>query len=235
MRLLRVPMYALASLVVFVLATSLTINLLLKEEGNLPCPDIAGLDLQEAKGVVEQKGLSLLVVKYEKKRDIPYNRVVSQQPEPAMPVKKGRGVSVVLSDGPKPVTIPNVIGQSLTEAETVLREHAFTIKKILYVPSTYEGRILAQVPSSGENVLDEDGMVLIAGGREKPYYVMPEISTTNDCTTAIDEMRKKRINYTLTYEDPFERAGQGRLRITIPPRTIFNDDDVLEIRMNGGG
>lgn len=234
MKLLKVLLYVLGSFLVFVFVTSLTIGLLLKDESSIACPDITGLDLQEAKRLAEQNGLSLLIVKYERKKDIPYNRVLVQKPEPSMPVKKGRAVSVVISDGPKPMNIPALLGRSMEEGETLLREQGIRVKKVIYVPSSNTGKILAQVPGSGENILDEEGMVLIVGGREKRYYVMPDI-TTVDYAAVVDEMDKKQIKYTLAYGDRAEMLTKGRLQATIPPRSIFNEDDLLEIRMNGGG
>ncbi len=233
MKILRFFCYALVGLVVFILSTSVTIGFLLKDQSTIPCPDVAGLDFHEGKRLVEQRGLSMIIMKYEPKKDLPYNRIIFQKPEPAMPVKKGRGVAVILSDGPKPVNIPLVVGRSVPDAEAFLREQTIKVKKIIYVPGPAEGKVVAQIPAGGENILDEDGMVLIAGGREKRYYVMPDIPKA-DYGSVIDEMRKKHINYKLTYEDLFEKLEPGP-RTTIAPRTIFSEDSVLEIKVNAGG
>ncbi len=233
MRFIRLLVYCLICLIVFVFATSLTIGFLLKDQSTVACPDVTGLDVQEARVLAEQRGLSLVIAKHEKKKDVPYNRVIFQRPDPAMPVRKGRPVSVVVSDGPQPVIVPAVTGRFLEEGQLTLQEQGIKVKKIIHVPSGEVGKILAQVPGSGKNILDEEGMVLIVGGKEKRYYVMPDI--TKDYAAAIDEMDRKHIAYRLTYTDGFDPAPRSGLRTNVLPRTIFSQEEPVELRMNGGG
>ena len=113
------------------------------------------------------------------------------------------------------------------------QEKGIVIKKIIYVPSEAVGKVLARIPASGQNILDEEGMSFIVGGRQKRFYVMPDIAA-EEYPSAIEEMDKKQIKYSAASGGPF-----GWFKRTAPasilPKTIFSDDQVLEIRTDLGG
>ena len=176
MKWLKIPLYALTASAVFILAASFTVKFLVTDESTVACPDVTGLDIGEAKQQAAQKGLYLIIGKYETKKDVPYNRVLFQTPDPAMPVRAGRTVTVVLSDGPVPVIIPAFVGLTLEEAQAALADRGMKLKKVINVPGGDANRVVAQIPGSGENVLNEEGMVLLVGGRERRFYVMPEVA-----------------------------------------------------------
>lgn len=146
MKWLWLLLYVIAGAAVFFISTSTAVVYLLRDESTVACPDLTGIDAEEARSVAAQKGLSLVVASYEKKKDIPYNQVLSQTPEPAMPVKSGRTVSVVVSDGPKAVNIDSYLGLSLEEAQAALQERKIGINKIIYVPSETVGRSSPRCP-----------------------------------------------------------------------------------------
>jgi beta-lactam-binding protein with PASTA domain len=233
MKWMKAFLYFAAGVVVFVTATSITIGYLLRDDSTVTCPDVTGLDVEDARSVAAHKGLSLVITKYEKKKDVPYNLVMAQVPDPSIPVRSGRTLSVIVSDGPRATEIASYVGLSLEEAQAALREKGIGVKKIIYVPNEAVGKVLAQIPASGRNILDDEGMSLVVGGREKRFFVMPDIAS-EDYTAAAEEMDKKEINYTVGTGGPF-----GFLRkeapTSVPPKTVFGDDQVLEIRANAGG
>jgi eukaryotic-like serine/threonine-protein kinase len=233
MKWLRVLLYALTCGVVFIAATSLTIRFLLQDESSVICPDVVGLDVEEAKVVAAQRGLSLIITKYEKKPDVPYDRILVQTPDPALLVRVGRTVSVVVSDGPRTVTIPSYLGLSLEEAQAALADKGIACKRIIYVPSDNVGKVVAQMPQSGDNILDQAGMSFFVGAREKRFFVMPDIRS-EEYGAAIEEMEKKQIKYAVA---PAGSLGwiKGAMPSTIPPKTVFDEDQVVEVRMVNEG
>ena len=225
-----------AFLFIFVLSTSLTIRLSLKDSPVIPCPDITGLDYDEAKRVGEEAGLSVIAVRWDIKKDVPYNRVILQKPDAGVSVREGRTISVVLADGPKPTTIPQLIGLSVEEAQGELQARGMPLKKILYVPSPLTGKVVAQSPMGGEGILGEGGMVLVAGGKEKRFFVMPEISAA-EVASMLQELDKKEIKYNLTPAGFSDLVGGTGPKTRMIPRTIFNEDAVVELPAGvaGGG
>jgi eukaryotic-like serine/threonine-protein kinase len=232
MKWLRALCYVVVFIVVLVLSTAGTIRFFLQDVSTVSCPDVMGLDYEDAKRVADQAGLSAVAIKYEVKKDIPYNRVLAQKPEAAVPVRAGRTISVILADGPKPTTIPQLVGLSVEEAQGELVARGMPVKKILYVPNEMIGRVLAQTPGSGEGIAG-DGVVLVAGGTEKRFYVMPEISAS-DGIALIQELESKGIKHSIASAE----AGREQTpRAKRTAKTIFGEDVVIELPagINEGG
>jgi beta-lactam-binding protein with PASTA domain len=212
---------------VFILATSLTIRFLLKDDASVSCPNLLGLDIEEAKKSADRQGLLVHVVKYEPRNDIPYNRVLVQKPDASTSVRAGRAVAVILSNGPKPQTIPDIVGLSINDAMKNLDQLGIAIKKIIYVPGEDDGKVLAQTPSGGQNIMDPEGMVLIAAGKTKRFFIMPDIEHS-DMTTITEEMNNKGIRFAVSSNLP----NQSKSTISknkILPKSIFSDDSIIEI------
>ncbi len=231
MKWLKILLYALTASAVFIFAASATVKYLVTDDATVSCPDVMGLDIGEAKQLAAQKGLSLVIGKYETKKDVPYNRVLFQTPDPAMPVRAGRIVTVVLSDGPVPVMVPAFVGLSLEEARAALADGGIKFKKVIYVPGGDANRVVAQIPGSGENVLNEDGMVLFVGGCSRRFYVMPDVAV-GGCADILREMDEKHIRHAMTSTG---LPDGGVPKCTIPPQTIFTEDDVPELKTGSGG
>jgi serine/threonine-protein kinase len=234
MTLFRLLLYAAAAVLVFVLATSYTIRFLLLDEQTVTCPELTGLDVEEARTLASQKGLPLAVAKYEKRKDVAYNRVVLQKPDAGVPVRPGRTVTVILADGPMMAVIPAFVGLSLEAAKAALQQQAMKLKKAIYVPGGEPDRVLAQVPESGENILDPDGVVLIVGSRAKRFYVMPEVAP-GQYAAALKEMDLKSIKHVEVSLGRPEGAGAAAVKTSVPPRAIFREDEGLELQTGGGG
>ncbi len=234
MRWLKVLLCLVACVVVFMFATALTIRFLLNDAETVPCPDVTGLQVEEARRVADRLGLSVAVLKYENRKDAAYNQVLTQVPDPTTPVRVGRGVSVVLSAGPRPTEIPELIGLSLEEAQAEANARGLPIKKVIYVPSESIGKVLGQAPSSGMNILDEEGMVLIAGGQERRFFMMPDIAV-GDLATLMEELEKKHIKYSILPIAQAEVTRGTTPKSKLLPRTIFDEDTVVELPANVNG
>jgi serine/threonine protein kinase/beta-lactam-binding protein with PASTA domain len=83
-----------------------------------PVPALVGLNQAQATAAVGRVHLDLRVTGrvYSAK---PAGQIVSQDPATGK-LREGRAVSVVLSDGPAPVPVPNLAGYSLSDAEKAL-------------------------------------------------------------------------------------------------------------------
>jgi eukaryotic-like serine/threonine-protein kinase len=233
MSLLKTLFYCGLFVAVFVFSSYLAMRILIREQGTITCPDVVGKELSDAKRLAEENDLSVVVSRYEKRKDVAYNYIISQRPEPAMPVRKGRTLSLVVSEGPLLVNIPLLTNHTLTYAEETLKEHYIPVKQVINVPSSSVGTILAQSPGSGKNIVDEEGITLVLGSRQKRYYIMPDL-TGKLVTDVVGELEAKQIKYTVTYVDRPGRSLKTILETSIPPKMLFGEDDPLEIRAVGG-
>ncbi len=233
MRSLKALLYCCTFVIVFAVSSYFAMRVLIREEGTITCPDVVGKELSEAKRLAEAADLSVIVSRYEKRKDVAYNYIISQRPEPSIPVRKGRVLSVVVSEGPPLVNVPLVTNHNLTYAEQALREQYIPTKQVINVPSENVGTIVAQSPNSGQNIVDGDGVTLILGSRQKKFFVMPDL-VGRSVTEVTDELEAKRIKYNVTYVDRPGRPPKTIVQTSIPPRMLFGEDDTIEILAVGG-
>jgi eukaryotic-like serine/threonine-protein kinase len=230
---LKALLYCCVFVVVFTVSSYYAMRILIREEGTITCPDIVGKELSDAKRLAGDKDLSVIVSRYEKRKDIAYNYIISQRPEPSMPVRKGRTLSVVVSEGPLLVNIPLVTNHTLTYAEATLKEQSIQVKRVINVPSGNIDTVVGQSPKSGQNIVDEEGVTLILGSRQKKFFIMPDL-IGKSTTEIINELETKQIKYNVTYVDRPGRPIKTILETSIPPKTLFGEDDTLEIKAVGG-
>jgi beta-lactam-binding protein with PASTA domain len=220
---------------VFFVSIYLTIDILLKGGGNVVCPDVRGKTVDEAREVAKKKGLPLVVLRYENRGDVPYNHITVQKPEANIPIRKGRIIHVIVSEGPKLTEVPNLTGRSLQEAEETLREKNLEIGNIIQIPHVREGKIIAHIPRGGEKILERKEVTLFVGMDKNKYFFLPDVKELS-LWDVQDEMDTKKIKYKITTPPKNEKPTKdGALRLSLPPRTIFKTDNEVLIYINNGG
>jgi beta-lactam-binding protein with PASTA domain len=236
MKLKKFFLYSGITIAVFLLSLYATVNVLLRTGETVICPDIRGKIVDEAKQIVQKEGLSLSVMKYERRNDVPYNHITVQKPEANISVRKGRIVLVMVSEGPELIQVPRLVGQSIEAAEEILKGINLKIEKTIYVPGEKTGTVILQIPKDGEDVVEgKNGVVLFVGAAAKEFYMMPDIKGL-DLSELANELDKKGIKYKATYaRSTFFSRSNSTLETSVPPKTIFKGDDEIEIRVPNGG
>lgn len=119
-------------------------------------PILKGHSLSEAKLSLERVGLKLGHLNEQPSQN-PKDVIFDQQFTAGTQLKKGELVGITVSTGPVEegeITVPDLIGKSLTEAQKLLADSALTVGKINYQPSfsLLPNTILDQYPSKGNKV-----------------------------------------------------------------------------------
>jgi serine/threonine-protein kinase len=82
--------------------------------------------------------------------DVPRGVVIWQDPPPEMVLPPGTGVELVLSGGPAPATVPDVIGLAQPYAEKIIEAAGIKVGNVDTVSGGLEaGVVLATRPSPG--------------------------------------------------------------------------------------
>ncbi|MGI6131334.1 MAG: Stk1 family PASTA domain-containing Ser/Thr kinase [Bacillota bacterium] len=114
-------------------------------------PELVGLTLPEAEGVVRRNRLALdaSVKRYDDK--VEYNRIISQDPAPGVKRKVHSVVRAVVSLGPEMVTVPDLFNKTEREARFELEglNIALGEKTDGYHEEVQPGRIIEQKPEAG--------------------------------------------------------------------------------------
>ncbi|HEY3281529.1 MAG TPA: protein kinase [Armatimonadota bacterium] len=142
---------ALGSLIALVILMS---NLL-KGTKDLRVPDVLGKDQTVAERVLKDAGLDTFVHP-RPQDDVPEGQVFKQLPEGGTSIKPGRQVALWVSEGPKPVTVPDLVTSNLTldEARSRLSAAGLALGPVTqeYSEEIRRGRVLSQDPSPGATV-----------------------------------------------------------------------------------
>jgi serine/threonine-protein kinase len=119
-------------------------------------PILKGRSLNQAKLALERVGLKVGTVS-ELPSENPKGVIFDQQFETGSSIRKGESVGITISIGvvaEGDITVPDLIGKSLTEAEKLLADSTLKVGKINYQSSfsLLPNTILDQYPSKGNKV-----------------------------------------------------------------------------------
>jgi serine/threonine-protein kinase len=116
-------------------------------------PNVKGENVQAARFELRQKNLVPNVTI--KASNQPVQEVISQDPAPGTKVDENSTVNLVVSGGPRTVTIPDITGQTEDQASQTLKQVKLKLgQKLSESPSDTvpAGQILNQTPRAGQNV-----------------------------------------------------------------------------------
>jgi len=140
-------------------------------------PDFRGKTVEEARRAAPKK-LVIRVEKTDYHNEYPENTIYLQIPPPETKIKPGRKIRVFVSKGPKPITVPDVVGTSPRNARTAVRNAGLAVREVAWIPSNEYpyGIVAAQYPSALSEVPDTTGVILyISNGRKVMNVVMPNL------------------------------------------------------------
>ncbi len=108
---------------------------------------------------LDEVGLGHKIVR-QPSADVPKGKVIQQSPGAGEQIPKGNKVTLVISEGPPQVTVPNVVGMSQSEAEALLSSKGLQADAHTVPNDQPEGTVVAQSPNPDE-LVDVDTVVRI--------------------------------------------------------------------------
>ncbi|MEZ5381395.1 MAG: Stk1 family PASTA domain-containing Ser/Thr kinase [Microthrixaceae bacterium] len=113
-------------------------------------PDVIGQQLDEARSTLEAAGFTVKEQAFPKD-GVAENEVHATDPEPGSDAEEGSEVTVIFNPSATPVAVPDVVGKSFDEAQTILREAGFIDirSKDAENAEGEPGEVLSQVPVGG--------------------------------------------------------------------------------------
>jgi beta-lactam-binding protein with PASTA domain len=108
---------------------------------------------------------------------VPAGRVISQSPTGGTSVAAGSAVNLVVSSGPPPATVPNVVGQTQSAATTAITGAGLVVGTVTQQPSSTvpAGRVISQSPTGGTSVAAGSAVNLVvsSGPNRAPTVTNP--------------------------------------------------------------
>ncbi len=112
-------------------------------------PNVQGVDVEQARLMVQQKGLFLWVEEERRDPNVPSGQVLSQDPLPGFPAEKGGLVKVVTSTGPEGaavegIAVPDLTGIPFPQAKLELEKAKLKVGKVERIASdtVAEGHVI---------------------------------------------------------------------------------------------
>ena len=116
-------------------------------------PSVIGKTKSSAKSTLESAGFSVTFEYGDYNNSVAADVVTAQSPSAKKQAAKGSTVTVTLSPGQKPITVPNVVGASQSQAESALAGAGlkYTYADSQYSDTVLAGNVISQT-KSGETV-----------------------------------------------------------------------------------
>jgi len=141
--------------------------------GNISVPNVTGDTLTAAKGAIIRAGLTVGAIEHKQSSTVPKNHVISTSPSEGSLEAKGTPVSIVDSAGPASVTVPSLIDQSQSAAQTALSSLGLNSSVSQVVSTNSPGTVVRQNPPGGTAVAPGSTVQLFVseGGTKVPSVV----------------------------------------------------------------
>jgi len=158
-------------LITFVFVMDMIVMPWFVDLGNeLKMPDTIEKNVNEAKNLLKKQGFNPVVSDSVFDANFEAGMVVEQLPLAYSTVKAGRNVYLTVSNGEKPITMPNLSGVSPREAELKLLSLNLKLKTILYSYSDFypEGVVISQSFPQGQEIRKNTRIIITVSNGEMP-------------------------------------------------------------------
>ena len=137
-------------------------------------PNLVGRSAADAQTMLTSRGLGMKTAD-RVYSDLPANQVVRQSPPPGVHMKVNQKAHVVISLGPRKVTIPQLEGKSLRAARIELLRDGLQVGEIsgAHLPEFQADAVVLQDPRPGSSAVSPHVNLLVSQGAREPAYVMP--------------------------------------------------------------
>lgn len=171
-------------------------------------PSLTGKTMDQAKQELNGTGLGIRQAGTASSDTVEKGQIISQDPSDGKTVEKNTTIEVIISSGAADgssenmVDIPNVVGQSETDASAALTAKGFNVTKTTsYSSSVAEGYVISQTPNGDTQGKEGDTITLeISLGSEK--ITVPDVSTSYKSEEQAREMLSQfNVSTTTKYSD----------------------------------
>ncbi|MBI3128379.1 MAG: PASTA domain-containing protein [Candidatus Tectomicrobia bacterium] len=192
---------------------------LFQEGESVFLPNVAGMDVVRALEILGERGIPLQVAERVFSDAVPQNHVVGTNPSGGRRIRKGRTVSLVISQGSREVAVPAVKGENMARAETLVLQQGLRVGWVerLFDPKRPVDEVIGIWPGEGKAVSRGEAVVLLVsqGPRERAY-VMPSL-VGEPVNAALDRVREVGLNVGRVRYVDRQGALRGTIVAQIPP------------------
>jgi beta-lactam-binding protein with PASTA domain len=153
---------------------TITLSLSLGKE-RFGVPDIVGQELSAAKGELQASNLKFKQGKGQYSDTVPEGSVISIDPKANTQLKRGDTVTVVVSLGRAPITVPALTGQNINDVRNQLQQLGLTAVERYKDSDQPADTVIAQSPKAGAGVAKDDEVTLDVS-KGPPLVTIPDVN-----------------------------------------------------------
>jgi serine/threonine-protein kinase len=168
-------------------------------------PSVVGQSIQDAVAELTRAGLDAQVVEVNSDRD--QGTVTAQSPSPGTVVVEGTRVRINVSKGPKPISIPSVVGLPYDQAASELQQKGFGVSRIDKESDQAAGIVTDQDPSGGSQG-SKGSTVTLTVSKGPSTAAVPDV-TTQDVSIAQTTLDAAGFRTRVVLEDTDDPTQDG--------------------------
>jgi beta-lactam-binding protein with PASTA domain len=153
---------------------TITLSLSLGKE-RFAVPDLSGAELAAAEGELQQSNLKLKQGKKQYSDTIPEGAVIATDPKAGTELKRGDTVTVILSDGRAPISVPDLAGKNINEVRAQLQQLGLTAQERYKDSDQPADTVIAQSPKPGTGAARDD-VVTLDVSKGPPLVTIPDVN-----------------------------------------------------------
>lgn len=177
-------------------------------------PDVIGQSLEEAEALIVERNLKMENAGEAKESSLPAGYIVSQEPEPGISVKEGRTVKVRVSAGLGKIHMPNLVGNTLLQAERIISKNGLVLGEVTEVhdDTVPADHIIEQLPPAHEKVNRGTKVSLMVSlGSEEATVLMPVNLIGMTVDEAAGALREYELAVGNVSSEPSTTVPEGRI------------------------
>ncbi|WP_412749316.1 Stk1 family PASTA domain-containing Ser/Thr kinase [Krasilnikovia sp. M28-CT-15] len=187
----------------------ITLSLSLGPE-RYPVPDVIGTELAAAKGELEAVKLKVKEDDGQFSDTVPQGAVVATDPKAGTSLKPGDTVTVSVSKGKAPITVPNVVGSNINAARDQLQRLGLTVVEEYKDSNEPADNVIGQSLKAGAGAQKDDEIKLDVS-KGPPLVTVPRVVDL-PCTQAQQQLQDLGLQPQVGGINP-----NGTVRIQNPP------------------
>jgi len=209
----RPAIWGIAAVIVAALVVALALALTRGGSDMVAVPDVAGFDAPAASRAITDAGLTP-TQRTQASDTVQVGVVIGTQPEAGTEVAVESTVTILVSSGPAEVTVPNVVGEALEDAQATLEKAGFDVTTEEVDSDREIGTVVRQAPRAGSMAGSGDTVTLyVSKGVTK--VTVPDV-TGSSVSSARSELSSAGLSVGSVTEDDGS-SGQS-------PGTVVGQD-----------
>lgn len=174
-----------------------------------PVPDVVGMKLQEARTAITDDGFTIGEVTQQPSSDEPKGIVIDQDPGAGDKADKGSKVDLVVSSGPEPVAVPDVVNVQRAKAINTLEDAGFKVREGQRETSAdvKPGFVIRQSPAAGDEVAPGSTITIVVSSGPEDQTVPSVVDMTE--SEARRTLEADPFNYVVEVETVDSPSAKG--------------------------